>query len=114
MYKLAGQPIQACTCSGNIGHVLLWQAGPPSPAAAEVFIEERPALDVYVSSFGGWTTGATYLEHAAAVTKALEDNGISIAGDFYYTAGYDSPFRLRNRHSEVWIPAGKPSVAKAA
>ena len=38
------------------------QAAPPKPSDAAVFIEHRPALDVYVKSFGGWAVGKTYLQ----------------------------------------------------
>jgi hypothetical protein len=45
------------------------QSHPPQPSDEEVYIESRPALEVYVSSFGGWATGATYLTHAAELTE---------------------------------------------
>lgn len=90
-----------------------FQSHPPQPSDEEVYIESRPALEVYVSSFGGWATGATYLTHAAELTEMLEDAGHPIVTDHFYTAGYDSPFRLLGRHNEVWILAGAaPSQAE--
>eukprot|EP00775_Hariotina_reticulata_P004837 gene4837-5084_t len=77
------------------------QDNPPQPSAPEVFIEPRPALDVYVKGFGGWAIGTTYLQQAADVTEALQAAGHAITTDFFYTAGYDSPFRLTNRHNEA-------------
>ncbi|KAF8056126.1 COG6 [Scenedesmus sp. PABB004] len=77
-----------------------FQAKPPTPSAPEVFIEPRAALKVYVRSFGGWATGATYLAAAASLTAALEDAGRAFDGSHFFTAGYDSPFRLRARHNE--------------
>jgi len=41
--------------------------------------------------------------------QALLDAGYAINTDHFYTAGYDSPFRLTNRHNEVWILAQKPA-----
>jgi hypothetical protein len=55
-----------------------------------VYIEPRPALDVYVASFGGWARGSTYLGKAQAASKALEDAGIAIDDTFFLTAGYVS------------------------
>lgn len=73
------------------------QDAPPKPTDETVYIEARPALDVYVSSFGGWAVGSTWLSQAADLTQLLEDGGYAINTDHFYTAGYDSPFRLLNR-----------------
>lgn len=64
-------------------------------------------MDVYVRSFGGWATGSKYIEAAADATKALEAAGYATSSDHFFTAGYDSPFRLTNRHNEVWLLAAK-------
>jgi hypothetical protein len=40
-----------------------------------VFIEPRPALDVYVKGFGGFAIGNTYLQQAADVTQVGEEAG---------------------------------------
>lgn len=86
------------------------QASPPAPSDEAVFIESRPALDVYVSSFGGWARGSTYLSRAADAADALRGAGVEIDEAFFFTAGYDSPFRLSGRHNEVWLPARKPAA----
>lgn len=91
-----------------------FQSSPPQPSDEAVYIEDRPALEVFVSSFGGWATGSSYLSQAADLTEMLEDAGHDIITDHFYTAGYDSPFRLLNRHNEVWIVAGKPSQQQQA
>jgi hypothetical protein len=82
-----------------------FQAKAPLPSDSTVFLECRGSMDVYAKSFGGWATGGAYLQEAADVTQKLESAGLSADTDHFYTAGYDSPFRLRNRHNEVWIPA---------
>jgi hypothetical protein len=48
------------------------QSNPPQPSDEEVFIESRAALEVYVSSFGGWATGSSYLTQAAELTEVCE------------------------------------------
>ncbi|KAI8463957.1 MAG: SOUL-domain-containing protein [Monoraphidium minutum] len=90
------------------------QASPPQPSDDAVVIESRPALDVYVAAFGGWAKGSTYLQHAADAGDALEDKGLKIDSGFFYTAGYDSPFRLTNRHNEVWLPVAGDAAAGVA
>eukprot|EP00879_Flechtneria_rotunda_P000469 GHRR01000570.1.p1 GENE.GHRR01000570.1~~GHRR01000570.1.p1 ORF type:complete len:236 (+),score=52.48 GHRR01000570.1:86-793(+) len=91
-----------------------FQSNPPKPSQEEVFIQHLPAQEVYVRGFGGWATGSTYVQEAANLTQDLEDSGYDINTDHFYTAGYDSPFRLRNRHNEIWIPAAKKPTNQVA
>lgn len=62
--------------------------------AARMLSAAAPRMDVCV---------ATVLHDACARVRlqALEDAGHAIDTSVFYTAGYDSPFRLRNRHNEV-------------
>lgn len=53
-------------------------------------------------SFGGFASPEKYAEEAQALARILKSAGQSFHEDFYYTAGYDSPFKLFNRHNEVW------------
>jgi hypothetical protein len=87
---------------------------PPPPTDASVKLTSWPSSTVYAHGFSGWATGATYVERARSVAAALEGLGRTIASDEYGTAGYDSPFRLRNRHNEVWIPAVEEAPMKKA
>eukprot|EP00878_Enallax_costatus_P025074 GHUV01026795.1.p2 GENE.GHUV01026795.1~~GHUV01026795.1.p2 ORF type:complete len:258 (-),score=42.49 GHUV01026795.1:1099-1758(-) len=107
-------PSQGPFCEGNFTISFFvpfaFQANPPKPSQEEVFIQDFPGMDVYVRSFGGWATGSKYIDAAADATKALEAAGYAVNTDHFFTAGYDSPFRLTNRHNEVWLLAGqKPS-----
>lgn len=109
------QPSQGPFCEDNFTISFFvpfdFQADTPAPSDETVFLQELPATDVYVASFAGFATGGIYLDKAAEVVKALEDAGEGIRTDYFYTAGYDSPFRLRNRHNEVWILA-EPAPAQ--
>jgi hypothetical protein len=89
-----------------------FQSAPPKPTDELVEVVTLPPMDVYVLGFGGFATGAGYLDKAAEAVKALDGAGLAYSSEFFYTAGYDSPFRLRNRHNEVWIMAdASPSSA---
>ena len=77
------------------------QDDPPKPSNEDVYIEHTPAFTAYVISYGGWQTKDKFLEHATQLYSTLEEKGIDVREDMYYTAGYDSPFRLLNRHNEV-------------
>ncbi|XP_013406732.1 heme-binding protein 2 [Lingula anatina] len=76
---------------------------PPKPKKKDVFLSTLPELTAYVSSFGGFATETDDIQKAAKLAQILKDAGVSFYEDFYYTAGYDSPFKLLNRHNEVWF-----------
>jgi hypothetical protein len=78
---------------------------PPPPSDSTVSIVQTPESTFYVNGFGGWATGATYVDRARSVAAALEGAGRRTDDAYFATAGYDSPFRLRGRHNEVWLPA---------
>ncbi|XP_053805842.1 heme-binding protein 2 [Vidua chalybeata] len=75
---------------------------PPQPTDSDVFIEERKAAALFVRSFGGFASPEKYAEEADALARTLRNRGQPFHEDFFYTAGYDSPFKLFNRHNEVW------------
>jgi len=76
---------------------------PPKPTDPTVFIHSFNAMTVYVTGFGGFADQQKYQEHALSLGKALDKAGIQFNKNVYYTAGYDSPFKLFNRHNEVWF-----------
>ena len=77
------------------------QTEPPQPKDPDVFIEEFPEMTVYTTSFGGYAKDGDFLEHAKILTEKTKDKNVN--GDYYYTAGYDSPMKLFNRTNEVWF-----------
>lgn len=56
----------------------------------------------FTRSFGGFASPEKYAEEADALARTLRNRGQPFHEDFFYTAGYDSPFKLFNRHNEVW------------
>lgn len=77
------------------------QDEPPSPEDEAVFIESTAAFTAYVVSYSGWQSEDKFTKHAGELFEQLHQNGISVREDMYYAAGYDSPFRLTDRHNEV-------------
>ena len=47
----------------------------------------------------------TWADQALKLQEALDAKKLKYRKDYYYTAGYDSPFTLFNRHNEVWFVA---------
>ena len=78
------------------------QDNPPKPSDPTVFLSELPALKAYVRSFGGFASGDKYVQEAAELAKALNSTQ-RYDDSYYYTAGYDAPFKPFNRHNEVWF-----------
>ncbi|KAK7495530.1 hypothetical protein BaRGS_00013228 [Batillaria attramentaria] len=76
---------------------------PPQPTDKTVFLSSMPKMRVYVRSFGGFASEKKWIEEAAALADAL--GSAAYVKDYYYTAGYNSPFQLTNRHNEIWFLA---------
>lgn len=55
-------------------------------------------------SFPGFATESDWLAQARELAAALGPNATYIK-DYFYTAGYDSPFQIFNRHNEIWFIA---------
>ncbi|KAG8582901.1 hypothetical protein GDO81_008219 [Engystomops pustulosus] len=81
------------------------QDDPPKPSESNVFVTERPETTVYVRCFGGFTNGAKNQEQILQLSESLKRDNKLFNENIYYTAGYDSPFKLLNRHNEVWLIA---------
>lgn len=77
------------------------QAEPPVPSSKDVFVEDFPEMTLYASSRGGFMNDEQWLSQARELSEKLQDKQIN--KNFYFTAGYDSPYKLFNRTNEVWF-----------
>jgi len=77
------------------------QDSPPTPTGEGVFIEEFPEMTVYARGFGGFAKEQQWIDEARELSEKV--NNKNIQQEFYFTAGYDSPFKLFNRLNEVWF-----------
>lgn len=105
------------TCGSNFS-VSFFCASPPPPAptSAQLFVRTVPAQDVYVSVYGGWADEKRVIQHARELADALASAGVDTVSlaDGFTTAGYDSPFRVVDRHNEIWFVAPAPPDSAAA
>ena len=53
-------------------------------------------------SFGGFAHESDYVTNARELADALPASA-KYDKSYFYSAGYDSPFALFNRHNEVWF-----------
>jgi hypothetical protein len=86
----------------------------PAPTSPQVFLAQLPVRDVYVAAFGGWADQGKVIKKAAALTQALAADGVEADArqEGFTVAQYDSPFRLADRHNEVWLLAPTPPDAQ--
>jgi hypothetical protein len=83
-----------------------FQDSPPKPNNPDVTITYTPAQTFYVSEAGGFKLDDYSLgKMASALGDALEADGIEFEDDHWYVAGYDPPFRIKDRHTEIWFKA---------
>ncbi|CAI9744217.1 Hypothetical predicted protein [Octopus vulgaris] len=74
----------------------------PKPTADDVFLAEEEPFKVYVRSFSGFAKDKNWKENAEILKNAVPKD--TYDPSHYYIAGYNSPFKLFNRHNEVWLP----------
>uniref|UniRef100_A0A7R9UCW7 Heme-binding protein 2 n=1 Tax=Pinguiococcus pyrenoidosus TaxID=172671 RepID=A0A7R9UCW7_9STRA len=87
-------------------------SAPPNPTADDVFIEKIDAMSVAIAAFDGFATDEQVIEEAAELAAKLQAEGVQMVSESYYFAAYDPPFRLTNRHNEVWLPILLEAQAK--
>ena len=80
------------------------QKDAPAPSAGDVELTTVKPFCAYVREYGGFSDIGKVETHYNELVNALKLQGID---DFYtnmfYTAGYDAPFKLSNRHNEIWL-----------
>jgi len=77
--------------------------GPPAPTESTVYLSDIKAMTVAVLAFDGFGEDDVVIAEAAKLNKLLSQSGLSYDENNWYLAGYDPPFRLSNRHNEIWI-----------
>ncbi|KAH3828000.1 hypothetical protein DPMN_129948 [Dreissena polymorpha] len=78
----------------------------PKPTNPEVFLHSVPKFRAYVRQFSGWAMDyPVWRDEAVKLGEALTKDGLEFVTETWWTAGYDSPFKVLNRHNEVWFLA---------
>merc|ERR550517_607280 len=80
-----------------------YQSSPPLPKDKDLYIEERPAMRVAANRFGGYPNDKKFLDEAAILKEQAEGEGLQVADEVYWTAGYSAPFQIVLRRNEVWL-----------
>jgi hypothetical protein len=88
------------------------------PSSDDVEVTCTESFTAYVASAGGFKLDDLSIAHmAGALADALDADGIDYQDEPFFVAGYDPPFRLKGRHTEVWFKAteeeDKGAVAQA-
>ncbi|XP_045165323.1 heme-binding protein 2-like [Mercenaria mercenaria] len=100
-------PAQGPACKSNF--IMSFYIAPkvttaPLPKDKTVYLETKSDLHVYVRQFGGFTDDfEAWRKHAEELGIALRNDGLAYEEAYYFTAGYDAPFKLFNRHNEIWF-----------
>jgi len=84
-----------------------WQASdPPSPIDKDVYVVKRPKMTVFVHRFGGFAySDSDFRQEYEAFKKKLTDVGAQYSQEKWMHVSYNSPWEMKNRRNEIWIPA---------
>lgn len=74
----------------------------PTPNQSGITFTVEPAKKMAVVTFGGWANAAKIESYKIALTKALDQAGISYTNRFYFF-GYNAPYEVFNRKNEVVV-----------
>lgn len=85
----------------------------PKPNHPEVTYHDYPEITAYVISYSGFTSDSKLSQHTAQLATMLERDGVTYDKTMAFYAGYDPPYRLFNRHNEVWFVATQQAEAAA-
>jgi hypothetical protein len=92
-----------------------YQSNPPPPLDESVFIEKDPPATYYVKSSGGFKMDDLSIAHMAnSLAQELDEAGKHYDASEWFVAGYDPPFRLSDRHTEVWLRQAKDDPPHAS
>jgi len=75
----------------------------PLPSEEGVFLNKLESKKYAVISFSGYSNQRKQEENLRILGSYLIKNQIKFNNSHYFFAGYDAPFRLFNRHNEVWV-----------
>ena len=107
------------------------QSNPPQPTNRDVYIVNRPAMNVYTRFVnvhlsylnhyfklhkiifnkrndlfsrrqGGYMNNDEWFEEAKALDDMIATKGLQVNNEHFYANGYNSPMQFWNRRNEVW------------
>jgi hypothetical protein len=85
----------------------------PKPTSDDVYVRDASAVTVFVASKAGFVVDDFSIAAlASGLREALERDGVEPhprhrSEEGFFVAGYDPPFRLSGRHTEVWMAASE-------
>ena len=86
----------------------------PRPSSDDVYVRDASPATVFVASKAGFVVDDySVAALAASLRDALERDGVEPhprhrGEEGFFVAGYDPPFRVSGRHTEVWMAASDP------
>ena len=84
----------------------------PKPTADKITLVTYPKICTYVRVFRGFQMGINknLVDQRRKLTKALDKAGLQYGKGVLMYAGYDSPWKVFNRHNEVMVQVASPSA----
>nr|XP_015199672.1 PREDICTED: heme-binding protein 2 [Lepisosteus oculatus] len=67
------------------------------------YIQGNNEKRFHLRTYGGFSNEQKSREELLKLSESLRRDGHQFVDKEYYTAGYDSPFKLVNRRNEVWL-----------
>ena len=75
----------------------------PKPTENGVYLNRLQSRKYGVISYSGYSNEKDQLDNLVRLGTYLSSQNIKYVNDYYFNAGYDSPYKFFNRHNEVWV-----------
>jgi len=78
---------------------------PPKPTNDKITIKDFGPVTVFALSFDGWATEKRVFDKKEKLRLKLDADGVKYDDTMFYSAGYNSPWKLFNRLNDVFYVA---------
>merc|ERR1711974_369864 len=68
------------------------QGNPPVPTDPDVYLVQRPAMNVYTRTKPGWMNDRDWRQESKQMDQLLSEAGLNVEQNYFYVNGYNSPW----------------------
>lgn len=86
-----------------LGYKFQKELDAPKPTEEKLRFEKYQKARFAVISYGGYSKQRDKIEHLKKLGSLLKEKKMSYVKEFFFFAGYDSPYKFWKRHNEIWI-----------
>jgi len=80
-----------------------YQENPPKPTSERIYLDCEDKIEMAVLEYSGYPSAQRVADKLDALERVLTEAGVPFCNRTYWSAVYDPPHRLHQRHNEIWL-----------